>query len=342
MASRFSVSCIFSDLIRSLSFVLFMYRVALFCIFCILCLLVIPVLFICVTGYSRIGLMRALYRCFLIFTDAVLNLYSFCMFILAFCVMFAMCVVEFFAKLNLYPRILTVLVVCTGVLSIWMSFMRSNSSRCCIFVAILHLLGFTDILQSFSQSSMIFSSFFSFVVACFTLFLPLPNDLVTVICKLRSDGVYVFRWRNVIYKYVKQSWTNDRSLRYTCFWYKWSSCFVIENGCNCSVYWIVSNESCKENVIVCNVVEFIEKTPVPHHVKGLLYISSGNYRFFCCRVFSSIAEVKIVMTCCVDRLCLKPNWNSLKRLWCSQYIISLLLIICSNTLHRVSINEIGQ
>ena len=58
--------------------------------------------------------------------------------------------------------------------------MRSNSSRFCIFVAILHLLGLTDILQSFSQSSMIFRSFFSFVVACFTLFLPLPNDFVIV------------------------------------------------------------------------------------------------------------------------------------------------------------------
>ena len=100
-----------SDFILSLSFVLFMNRVALFCILCILCLLVMPVLFICVAGYSRIGLMRALYKCFLIFAGAVLNLYSLCMFILAFCAMFAMCVVDVFMKLNVYPRILTVLVV---------------------------------------------------------------------------------------------------------------------------------------------------------------------------------------------------------------------------------------
>ena len=72
-----------------------------------------------------------------------------------------------------------------------MLFMRSNSSRCCIFVAILHLLGFTEICQSLSQSSIIFNSFSSFVVACFTLFVPLPNDCVTVIMSSANCGLMV-------------------------------------------------------------------------------------------------------------------------------------------------------
>ena len=69
--------------------------------------------------------------------------------------------------------------------------MRSSSSRFCIFVAVLHLLGFTEIRQSLSQSSMIFNFFSSLVVACFTMFVPLPNYCVTVVTKSANFGLMV-------------------------------------------------------------------------------------------------------------------------------------------------------
>ena len=74
-ASNFVLLHSACDCILSFNVVLLMNRVALFCTLWILCLFVMPMLFICMTGYSRIGFISVLYICFYIFMGAVLNLY---------------------------------------------------------------------------------------------------------------------------------------------------------------------------------------------------------------------------------------------------------------------------
>ena len=72
-------------------------------------------------------------------------------------------------------------VVCTGVLLMCMSLMRSNCSKCSGFVAMLHLLGLTCTLHCCSQCSMFSSSRLSLFLADVSLFFPVPNDLTSVI-----------------------------------------------------------------------------------------------------------------------------------------------------------------
>ena len=68
----------------------------------------------------------------------------------AFCVILDTCVVLLLLKFRWNPSILTCVVVCTGVLCICMSLISSSSCMCLLFVAILHLFGFTCILQRLS------------------------------------------------------------------------------------------------------------------------------------------------------------------------------------------------
>ena len=170
--------CKSSERFMSSNVLFVMKRVALFCILCSFRLFVV---LICIAGYSRIGRISVVYKCFLILVGACLNLYSLEMLFFALFVMVEMCSEYDLLKLRWNPKSFTCDVVCTGVLFICMSFIISSSSMYIGFVAILHLLGLTVIFHFLSQSSMFCNSCLRLFLACVTFCLRLLYDRVTVI-----------------------------------------------------------------------------------------------------------------------------------------------------------------
>ena len=92
------------------------------------------------------------------------------------------------------------------------------------------------------------------------------------------------------------------------------------------------------SVVVCNLYS----SPPCHTVSKAFCMSRVAMReALFCLLFSCNVDVIVVIACCVDLPCLKPNWSSVYMLWCSLYCVSLFVKILSNVLHSVSNSEMG-